>query len=195
MHGFPASNNQFKKKKKPAKIVCNPCIATTHPQPPTPHRRPLTATLSGRLLTGQMTVERNFEGTNSCVFMFNSEKNRREKREDQIVSIRCPRAPGPDYKGRHGAMTLCKELSDYGGQVSKLSQSAIDFYKTRCCRLERKKERDRQRQTDRQADRQADKHRETEIQLGQFSRSRTDPTFKPSRYLKYLPIPHWKPVL
>ena len=83
-----------------------------------------------------------------------------EKREDQIVSIRCPRAPGPDYKGRHGAMTLCKELSDYGGQVSKLSQSAIDFYKTRCCRLERKKERDRQRQTDRQTDRQTNTERQ-----------------------------------
>ena len=61
----------------------------THPQPPTPHRRPLTATLSGRLLTGQMTVKRNFEGTNSCVFMFNSEKNRRGKarRSDCLHSL------------------------------------------------------------------------------------------------------------
>ena len=85
-----------------------------------------------------------------------------EKREDQIVSIRCPRAPGPDYKGRHGAMTLCMELNDYGGLVSKLSQSAIDFYKTRCCRMERETETETDRQTDRQTDRDRDRQRQTD---------------------------------
>ena len=55
-------------------------------------------------------------------------------------------------------MTLCMELNDYGGLVSKLSQSAIDFYKTRCCRMERETE--TETETDRQTDRQTNRERQ-----------------------------------